>query len=269
MPHDWKSTAVTTESETLDLLAELYGKRWLCRGQPRRYACLVPSIDREELKTLSRIEKLSLERQAIDLFRSTTRFFSHPGEQIAMADDFVALMVLRHYGVPTRLLDWSMSPYVAAYFACEDDSEDGEIWSFDHALYAKNGKEQWKSFPETTLDGNPENFRGELTAFTTEGPPDWFICAFYAGGFHRQNAQRGAYTVTARFGRDHAKAIARLLRDKSSYHLYVVPKALKCMLNVPPRAPRHLAWFNVSRLCWSRSNGSNGLQPGCTRAMRL
>ena len=48
-----------------------------------------------------------------------------------------------------------------------------------------------------------------LTAFTVEEPPDWFICAFYTG-FPRTDAQAGAYTMTARFGRDHADAIARL-----------------------------------------------------------
>ena len=158
-----------------------------------------------------------------------------------MTNDFVALMALRHFGVPTRLLDWSKSPYVAAYFACEDDSKDGEIWSFDQALYAKKGKEQWKRWPETTIDGNPENFRAELTAFTREDPPDWFICAFYGPGFHRQNAQDGAYTVTAQFGRDHAGAIARLLGDKSSYHLYVVPKTLKATLKTLLRE-RHGIW---------------------------
>ena len=199
MSRNWNYTTITTEAEAFALLAELHGKRWLCRGQPKRYGRLVPSIDRGRLRKLSRLEKLSVERQSIDLFRSTARFFSHPGEQNAMADDFVALMQLRHYGVPTRLLDWSKSPYVAAYFAaCENDTKDGEIWSFDQALYAKNGKEQWKRWPETTIDGNADNFRAELTAFTTEDPPeaDWFICGFYWPGFHRQNAQDSVYTLT-------------------------------------------------------------------------
>ncbi len=95
---------------------------------------------RDELQQLARIKKLALERRSINIFKSTARYFADPGEQGALVDDIVALMVLRHYHVPSRLLDWSLSPWVAAYFAVSNhDDKDGEIWAFDHDLYAKNG----------------------------------------------------------------------------------------------------------------------------------
>ena len=124
-------------------------------------------------------------------------------------------MVLRHYGVTTRLLDWSKSPYVAAYFAVEShDDKEGEIWSFDEPFYedAQNGPgpKQSKKWRETTIGGDGVRFDAKITAFTIDEPPDWFICGFYDLGFPRQNAQMGAYTMTARFGRDHADAISTL-----------------------------------------------------------
>jgi hypothetical protein len=196
------------------------------------------------MQSLTRPQKLRLERESINLFQSTARFFAGEGEKGALADDIVALMVLRHYGVPTRLLDWSMSPYVAAYFAiCDHDKKDGEIWSFNEPLYAKNGKDQWKKWPETTRDGSgdPNMFDAKLTAFSLEEKVDWIICGFYLPGFPRQNAQQGAYTMTAQFNRDHATKMADLFKDRSEIRRYVVPSKLKTSLLTTLR-DRHGIW---------------------------
>ena len=148
-----------------------------------------------------------------------------------MTNDEVALMALRHHGVPTRLLDWSASPYVAAYFAvCDNDQEDGEIWSFSKSDYVKKGGKQWRKWRETTTDGsgNGDKFSAGLTAFAIEQPrADWIIAVFYPEGFPRQNAQRGAYTMTARFDIDHAEALERLLIDPKCYRRHIVPAKLK------------------------------------------
>ena len=131
----WNQTVVKSEAHISHVLAELRGKRWLSRGLSKSYGGLVPSIDRDGRDKLSRQQKLSLERQSIDIFQSTARHFATPAEEIALKDDVTALCVLRHYAVPTRLLDWSLSPYVAAYFAVSgDDKEHGEIWTFNEPL---------------------------------------------------------------------------------------------------------------------------------------
>lgn len=227
----WNTTTLANQSDVLQVLVELRGKRWMCRGQSKQYGSLMPSIDREPRQNLSRVEKLTLERRSIDLFRSTARFFSDKSEQDALSGDVGALMLLRHYDVPTRLLDWSLSPYVAAYFSvCDKDNEDGEIWSFDEPYYAQKGTEQWIEIPETTIDGSGDASKFDMslpTAFGVKEPRDWFVCFFYSHAFHRQKAQEGAYSITPCFGRDHAAAIADLLRDQDRYHLYIVKAQLK------------------------------------------
>lgn len=225
MPAEWATTTLADATDALQVLSELRGKRWLCRGQPKCYGGLVPTIDRDRLEKLSRVEKLMLERRSIDLFRSTARFFSDQGEQLALDQDMVALMVLRNYHVPSRILDWSLSPWVAAYFAVQNhDTDDGEIWAFDEPQYQHEGAKQWTRWPETARGGD---FDPGLTAFLIQEPPDWFVCYFYKFGFHRQNAQQGAYSMTARFGRRHDEAIAGLFADPSHYRRYVIPAKLK------------------------------------------
>lgn len=230
MPH---STTITlnSEADVFKLLLDLRGKGWLSRGQSETYGSLIPSIDRGEPGKLSRMQKLECERASISLFRETARFFASPGEQLALNDDVAALMVLRHYGVQTRLLDWSIAPHVAAYFAVHNDCDkDGELWSFDRAHFELKGKEQWRQYPETTIDGtgdDPDKFQASLTAFLVDEPPDWIITGYYYPGFPRQDAQSGAYTITARFGRDHMEVLANVLEDDSKHRRYVIPAKFK------------------------------------------
>ncbi|HBL76920.1 MAG: hypothetical protein A2W90_00865 [Bacteroidetes bacterium GWF2_42_66] len=45
--------------------------------------------------------------------------------------DLDYLTIAQHYGIPTRLLDWSHSPLVATFFACIDNYEnDGVLYAY-------------------------------------------------------------------------------------------------------------------------------------------
>jgi hypothetical protein len=48
-------------------------------------------------------------------------------------DDFQWMALMQHHGAPTRLIDFTWSPYVAAFFALERTLADGVVWAMNPA----------------------------------------------------------------------------------------------------------------------------------------
>lgn len=125
-------THINPESwpEAISELLKLQGTPRIYRGQ-RNYDWTLRTRLGRDLNALPRDRnRLHIENSAIGFFmdRATGLLPSVPDEHDLLA----WLSLMQHYGAPTRLLDWSQSPFVGAYFAYEQASDsDSAIYALD------------------------------------------------------------------------------------------------------------------------------------------
>lgn len=94
------------------------------RGEPRLYeqTHLIPKIGRQPIPEAKK-GKVGDEEVLLNQFLRLGKLH-YDGMSTRMDE----LTLAQHYGLPTRLLDWTFNPLVALYFATEEDNADGAIY---------------------------------------------------------------------------------------------------------------------------------------------
>ncbi len=101
--------------------------QWLYRGHTDSSFELVPSLFRIEM------EKLFANWDAIELhIMNQFKAEARPFLKTVPNDEMEWLSLAQHYGLPTRLLDWTTNPLVALYFATENfkNGKNATVWLY-------------------------------------------------------------------------------------------------------------------------------------------
>lgn len=127
---------------------------YIFRGQARADWSLIPSLVRHSITAKLDAEQTSeIEKAALKDFQAQAHLHLPP-RMIYQRDELISWWVLmQQYNAPTRLLDWTNSPFVAAYFAVEaQPNHPGALW----VVHPHTVKQYMaKTYPDSKLPRTP------------------------------------------------------------------------------------------------------------------
>lgn len=150
--------SISTWSELAAIVEQYLAGSWIFRGVQDAAHSLIPAIGRPgSRKDPDSGADLSFERAEEEYmlarFQREVRPHLNSGAGTPLSHDWELRAVAQHHGLKTRLLDWSESPLIAAYFAVECAGiVDGK--RTDAALYGASCPEIIRASGDKWLDGH-------------------------------------------------------------------------------------------------------------------
>lgn len=145
---------------------------WAFRGEQDASWPLISSLARRLLQMkVARSLWREREERALRVFRRKAHVYLP--DRTVLEDTLRCLAMMQHHGAPTRLLDFTKSPFVAAFFALEDALSDSAVYALNTPLLATLAASHDATLTRDAVDPRvPGNFERHFTAGTQ--PLVWF-----------------------------------------------------------------------------------------------
>lgn len=185
-------------SAVLDLRAGLGTDAFLWfRGHACHTYKLLPKLMRDGKDSATVLDR---EKRLLTRFRQRSMAYWPEGYP---QTEWEHMFAMQHYGLPTRLLDWSENLFVAAYFALSESgvghAHEGEcapeVWCVDPVAWNRSipAFDDWGEAARvlTTADGQLEGYATDTKIIRSKVP----VSVFGAHNSSRIVAQRGTFMV--------------------------------------------------------------------------
>jgi FRG domain len=236
----WSTKEITNWEEMRKWIDEKTRQRatFLFRGQPNEKYSLEPRLTRllnkgdlssDDYGIAHQIELKALS----DFLRTAPILLSeappHMLARMPSEPDLNWWALMQHYGAPTRLLDWTGSPYAALYFAIVSEPDQaGALW-----CYSQEHLESWlnRAVNEGELHSEPvlslrwQDYRGRYKIFKKPVIHHFILQTWTT----RMAAQQGVFTVCTDVFCNHKDLLDEIFTESGAkdYGLAIIPPKLK------------------------------------------